>query len=269
MAFEGSTFKKKIGVDLFTVVAVNPSIDGIRKIRNWGEDKEVKAPVYQKEKEGVAGINLAFYVKGANTGINIRYFTLWNIESFSSRTNKFEFIDKFGRTNWCESKEKLVNTDKFDVKSARLAFKGESDLTMFIKMWLGIKKEQEARLGDVRKIIEGDLAELDGYIKRYANYQLCMLAYVDERGYVSLWSSDYGYPSSFGNEAIWNSKIEYHSKNDFRKLKAKQYSIKITEVQDEVMDEDKPEVQPETGGYYPKPEPKSDVPTTPADSLPF
>lgn len=241
MAFEGSSYKKRIGTDLFTVVAINPTADELRVIKKLGDDKDVKEPVYKKDN---GSFNVVLWLRGQNTGLHPLYFTMSSATAGKKDGTKTQYIDKFGRTAFAASPLDFDTYKYFDGASARKAIVGEADLTSFVKMWLGIGKDQEARLDKPLDIASGNLSELVGYLKKFSSKQVCGLVYLDDAGYTKLWNRAFGYPKSLGNEEIWGKKIEDAEKNEYTKLKAKKYSIRLIEVEDEKveMDEDKPQI---------------------------
>lgn len=173
-----------LGLGTFTIKAVAPTQDELKKI--WGE--EAKALVTHKVNDGgkdmgILNILFNFTTPEGRERVIKESFFITN-EFTKSKTGKIEVINEYGESAW-------VTEEEFNAKRPpeynssyltpyRAAFKGETTLIEFIKVYLGIpptrsykdqkwvnksKAELESSkacfsLESIQKFVKGDFTDL-------------------------------------------------------------------------------------------------------------
>lgn len=195
-------FSRHHGIGLFNVVAVNPNkkelealgfspeeepvYHSVEKDTNTGKEfKRFRAEFFLRlapNREGIVELDKLFRLSFFVTD---QYFQ-------GSTSGKWQIIDEFGRTAWAtetEVRERIIpvysNGPANITSNFRLSFRGEEDLTNFIKVLLGIPSPTEykngtfvmkdntseclARFEDFKKMLHGDFTELKNIIKMQPN----------------------------------------------------------------------------------------------------
>lgn len=185
---EAVGLKRYIGVAPVQIVAVNPTQAQLEKL--YGT--EVKAPEYRgKSKVGEEeynNIRLDFYVKTVPEKeedvelLSKITFFLTDVQEFNKDKTKARVINKYGEDAWLPIEHIQAGTTPdnmawFDTSGMRPAYRGEKDLTAFLKNFLVIPNrtymdksgerktianlaDAEAQLGEVAKYFNGDISEI-------------------------------------------------------------------------------------------------------------
>ena len=189
---EDTGFKRYIGIDNFRVLGVNPDK---ATLNSWGimVDKE---PEYYGSKEDRDGntyryARCSFYIKSVKFPEFITAISFFLREQYNRNKegNKMQAIDIYGNTAWLtaeDAKNKRVpvykNGTPAFVSDFRAAYRGEDDLTNFIRNFLNIpsshnyingswelKKENLEQslctLANIKDYFKGDFSELVEIVK--------------------------------------------------------------------------------------------------------
>lgn len=159
-------YEKKLwqGNALVKVIAVNPTLAELNKL-GVGIKTE---PNYKNDNFG----KVTFWVENATTGKFPISFLINTPKE--STTGKYQYIDKYGKTQWVADVKDLTATYEYggttypsmDIASARKAYGGEADLIQFIANWADVQKDRvtkapaECRLDTMEKIVKSDVSEL-------------------------------------------------------------------------------------------------------------
>ena len=195
--------KKYIGVAPVYVLAVNPNKEKLEELYGRTLDKE---PEYVTEKDGVKSARIDFIVKtnpercgGIELVTKVSFF-LADSFIFGKENTKTKIIDKYGRTAWVtkeELKEHAIpqySTGPANIdKDYRQCYKGEEELTDFMKVYLEIPNVQvfnrttnswhmaadpsqsEARLDNIADYFKGNFKELVDGVNMQPNNQVKVL----------------------------------------------------------------------------------------------
>lgn len=195
--------KRYVGVAPVYVLAVNPTKEKLSEIYGRTVEKDLE---YISEKEGVKSARIDFIVKtnaekcdGIELVTKVSFFVA-NEFMFNKEKTKTKIIDKYGRTAWAtkeELKEKAIpqyssgpaNIDK----DYRQCYRGEEELTEFLKAYLNIDNVQtydsatgkwkmvehpemcEARLDHIEDYFTSNFKELIDGVNSQPNNQVKVL----------------------------------------------------------------------------------------------
>ena len=195
--------KRYVGVAPVYVLAVNPNKAKLEELYGRKLDKE---PEYVTEKDGVKSARIDFIVKtnpercgGVELITKVSFFVADSF-IFGKEQTKTKIIDKYGRTAWVtkeEMKEHAIpqySTGPANIdKDYRQCYKGEEELTEFMKVYLEIPNVQvydritgkwnmvedpsqsEARLDHIADYFKGNFKELIDGISMQPNNQVKVL----------------------------------------------------------------------------------------------
>lgn len=185
---EAVGIKRYIGVAPVQIVAVNPTKTELEKL--YGT--EVTAPEYRGKnkigEEEFENIRLDFFVKtvpekeGDAELLSKITFFLTNTPEYNKDKTKARVINKYGEDAWLPIDNIKAGTTPdnmtwFNTSGMRPAYRGEKDLTAFLKNFLVIPNrtytdkngerknianlaDAEAQLGEVAKYFTGDISEI-------------------------------------------------------------------------------------------------------------
>lgn len=193
---EGAVVKKYIGVAPVFVLAVNPNKAELEKLygRDLDNDPEYLGVVKDTDTKQV---RLDFIIKTDETKCGVEVlskvvFFVQNEYFYNKDKSKVQVIDKYGRTAWVtieQAKAQEIpmysngpaNLDK----DYRPAYRGEAELTDFIKNYLNIPnvmdykkgswvmksntEDSEARLEGIANYFKGDFSELKDILSLQPN----------------------------------------------------------------------------------------------------
>ena len=184
---EGTVVKKYIGVAPVFVLAVNPNKAELEKLYGRELENELEYQGTVKDTD-TKQVRLDFIIKTDETKCGVEVlskvaFFVQNEYFFNKDKSKVQVIDKYGRTAWVtieQAKAQEIpmysngpaNLDK----DYRPAFRGEAELTDFIKNYLNIPnvrdykngswvmkanpEDSEARLEGIANYFKNDFSEL-------------------------------------------------------------------------------------------------------------
>ena len=201
---ESTPVKRYVGIAPVKVLAVNPTKAELEKLYNTTLDKE---PEYLGSRE-VDGKNIPFVrvdfivaTDEAKSGIamttKVSFFIGKQFE-INSEGTKVKVVDKYARTAWVtqeEFKNKLIpnytNGPARIDRDYRMLYKGEEDLLLFIKNYLGINDVDEyvdgtwrmrsnpedytAGFNEIEKWFKGDISEIKSAISMMPNNYVKLL----------------------------------------------------------------------------------------------
>lgn len=200
---EGLEIKRYIGVAPVYVLAVNPNKTKLEELYGRSLDKE---PEYVTEKDGVKSARIDFIVKtnaekcdGIELITKVSFFVA-NDFVYGKEKTKTKVIDKYGRTAWVtkeELKEHAIpqySTGPANIdKDYRQCYRGEEELTEFLKAYLNIDNVQtydnttgkwkmvehpemcEARLDHIEDYFKSNFKELVDGVNSQPNNQVKVL----------------------------------------------------------------------------------------------
>ena len=183
MAIKGKTrpdsvgFEKKIGIAEFRLVAINPTLEEIKKF--YPNNTSEKEPNYVFEKADDEGsytiANIVLYLKDQDDVIN-KTNILTNSRFWKSKEGKYQFINSVGNTLWAKDEEDIkvmLNSSSisdgyktyiasFIKRPYRKALNGEGDLYDFLQKFTKLDtRDPEAELiYNTKKWFNGDFSEL-------------------------------------------------------------------------------------------------------------
>jgi hypothetical protein len=166
---EQGEFRKKVGLFIGEVIAINPSTKEYNTVLGFDPKEDAKEMVYTGEsKEGNPFVRLDFWIK--DTKSDFKNKVVFFVED-RVRTNrddtKTQYINDIGVCSWASDEEDLP--EWFVARDYRIAKSGEEELYGFLRNWLGkidfFDKEDPAELTlNWKKLMKGDLSELIGQI---------------------------------------------------------------------------------------------------------
>lgn len=181
MAFKGNTGEVHVakqtilytGVDLFKVVAINPSMI---QLIGLGFDP-MKEPEYLGvDKNDDSYTRIDIWLQGTKHERPIKFTTfLGNTHRINKDGDKCEYINGYGVTAW-GSEDSLPDAKWFKHHRPRKAYRGEAQLMTFIRAWLNVGKEDEVFIEDWENIFRGNVKELQDLVTQFADNKVnCML----------------------------------------------------------------------------------------------
>jgi hypothetical protein len=197
------------GLANLKVLAVNPNMEELKKL---GIEPK-KEPEYTNIVlgEGSLPVNkIIFYLGGDimvynKEGIKVKEtfrptrleFVVSDREQVS-KTNKNQYINKFGLASWNSPEEVAANPkmEWFNKPPFRKACVGEEILLRFVKNWLNLKpNEDEVAFKDVKKLFGGDITELKQLVKDAAKNEVTVYldvkAVEDDKGKTNYYQEIY------------------------------------------------------------------------------
>lgn len=216
-------FSKFIGLGNLTVETVNPTKDEFKAI--YGRDLE-KEPVYWDAASSQR--KLVFYYKSEGmavlpTGkqevkqVNGTYTVfLKNELEVTKAGDKKMYMDKFGSSVFLSDLESKQLPEKFkiDAASLRLAFKGEADLTDFMKAIAAPARNDQFFIPEINKIIQtGNVAAIRYALeqaKKYGNTIRALLGIrtaADGKKYQTIYKKKIDRGTNTTYEYLWKSLV--------------------------------------------------------------
>lgn len=216
---------KFIGVGAYKVLCVNPNKENLQKL--FPNREILEEPKYLIEKTDAnkaRGARIDFYLEsipeknnGAEFISKVSYF-LYEMPFTNNDQTKVQVIDAFGDTTWLLKEDfktkTLPEVSRVSVKGLRPAYRGEEELTKFIKAFLNIPertfikegaitinpmiktdKDEElcyAQLEKINKYFNGDFSELNQILSNSLNLTVKLLTgvkmTVDNKQYTDFYS---------------------------------------------------------------------------------
>lgn len=179
-----------VGYAVMNVRAFNPTLS---ELINLGiTPKKEEEPVYWIDKNQSTLVKVLVDCALPNNTIIKTDIPFFISPAEVSQTGKMQFVDKFGRFKWIDvdldTKQPDYNlhtkTQYFDYSDIRIAYRGEEELTEFLKNWLNVKKDQEFRLDTIENIyLNQNLEEINNQLRLYPNNKIGVLLGVKEGKY--------------------------------------------------------------------------------------
>lgn len=194
-AADVSGFKRYIGVAPVVVTAINPTKAELEKLYGYPVDRE---PEYTVERDGVKAYRIEVHVKTvkkAATDIEttgrIKFFVSNEFVTSRDKT-KYQVIDEYGETTWVTAEQGKAGQRPDNCRLVgpyRKCYKGEAELTSFIKEWLNYRQSTEWNESshrwlpvsaeelpkctiklDWEQLCSGNIQELKDLVPTYADY---------------------------------------------------------------------------------------------------
>lgn len=136
-----------VGLDVFSIVAINPTIEELRNLYETEMKEDDKEIVYVDEKDEVDRVKICIYVKGQHSKKigKITYYISDKIKE-SKDGSKIQYINQVCENTWSDSPENISNwflnfysrTDKekkspIAQKEYRPCMEGEADFYEFVR----------------------------------------------------------------------------------------------------------------------------------------
>jgi len=244
------------GVANFKVVALNPNQEVRDKLKITQNIKEYTG----KDRDGNVQTRLDFWlqlrgVPYPEEGLvkeDLKSIPLLKLSIFvadrtlESDKKNFMWINKIGQTTWSDSAETIANnpnmTKWYNPDNLRKAISGEDQVTKFLIALLNVNTRlegTECRLIDPKKVANGDLAEVKGYLKERPNNTIQCLLGVNktEKGNFQDFYKDF-----FARSASKTKTLEAWAKavgDDRNGLEAKRYqTLSVTNLRFEEWEAD-------------------------------
>lgn len=152
------------GVADLQIIAINPTAKEIEKIYGKAPKEE---PNYlgTNSTSGNANVRIEVHAVIANVpklkDAKVRFsFFIENAERHS-KTNKMQYINKFGKTTWAETVEDLASKEYYKDEASRPCLPGEENFTnLFLRSAANVAMDGECRVDDWSKVFKGDFSEL-------------------------------------------------------------------------------------------------------------
>lgn len=206
---ESTGFQKSVGINEFTVVAVNPTRSQLNKILGIEDTDEQQEKEYLSDKEGVSQVKLEFWLKDSNGNHTPVTYTVKNAPSVS-KADKPQFMNKMGDSSYAEGEmflaEWFTNESKWTVKNGglRKAFIGEAKLYEFLRAWQNriefdkvTKKPKIDEFSiDLKPVFKGNFKELQAMVgsELAGSVIMCQeVRVVDKEGEVKEYQGVYPY----------------------------------------------------------------------------
>jgi hypothetical protein len=228
----------QVGLDVFEVVAVNPTSQQMSKIYGSEPKDTDKELVYVDEKDGEDRVKITFIVKGKVTD-KISKVTFFLVDKErKSKDGKNQFINQVCQTAWAFDEEQLPtfftqfqdkDKNKLADKSYRTAMEGEGDFYEFVR---GVLRkvnynstETEVKF-NFKKMLKGDFSELNSIVtdSEYADNFTAMW-------YVRNVETENGVKTY--NEVFHKSILPPDFYNKFEKASEAYYKAKLIEIKDD------------------------------------
>ncbi len=181
MSFETDNKEVSPGRTLYTgvtnvnVIACNPSNAEMVSLGINPKNME-EEPTYRSEKSGTTIVKFLIQAK-TKTGDLIKAdvpFFIGASGTPGKNTGKFQYVDEQGRFKWLAHDENnnpiTDGIQFFDIASMQLAYKGEEDLTNFLRIMLNIKAGSKCVIDSIATIFEtGNVQEIKDLLTTYSN----------------------------------------------------------------------------------------------------
>lgn len=260
-------FKYYTGVIPYNVVAVNPSLDELKRI---GVDYLSQEPEYitSMEFDGkvIKNTIIDFWVKSVpnpdfpDMEIIVPHRFRINHEVYvGANSGKTQFINKYGRTAWGMTVADLDANKYYENVESRPAHNGEEDLHKFIFSWLNMtydtkNKQYDDCLLNIDKIVKGDFSELKAIVagsKEYIVKLLTGVNPVEKDGKIRYYQTTYNQMALKHNQTSTDRLQNYVDKDEYTAFSTDKrtvyYTYEIAEFNKSVI----PDKDPEPNGSAP------------------
>lgn len=150
----------------FNVVCFNPTREKLTELLGTEPEKD---PEYLGEKDGNITLRLSIWLREVKSGtlfngtifLEDREMQSKEREDDPTYVQKFQFINKRGRTVYAASEKELSETfKKYEYHKARV---GEAELASFLDAWLDLdRREDYSVIPDWKLLMKGSMKELEG-----------------------------------------------------------------------------------------------------------
>lgn len=190
--------KKYVGIGNFKVLGVNLDFEELTELGFM----RTKEPVYDVEMRGVMMKKITFYVVNIDTGLKLPIDFFISDNDKTSSAGNYRIINHYGQSCYASSIEDAAKYDWFSMTGARIAKDGEVELTNFLINWLNVKNfvtKQEQAQGQVpdeayienwTALVDGDLKEIQQYVKEYKDNEIKCLVYI-KAGYMNIYNGKF------------------------------------------------------------------------------
>jgi len=177
------------GIAPVSVVAVNPSLDELSDLGiNLRNEPEYKVTLNEEDYN-----KLVFWLKSDVAGLSFttRFEILMQAKHRASKDgSKFMWANNIGQTTWSAdvpAYDWWKNKDK-----TRKAYVGEDTLINFTKAWANVANGGEVSFDTIDAIAEGDVRELQEYVKVLSANKLRVLVGVKDGKYQAVYNRHFG-----------------------------------------------------------------------------
>tara|TARA_B110000858_G_scaffold131956_1_gene150081 strand:+ start:2440 stop:3237 length:798 start_codon:yes stop_codon:yes gene_type:complete len=171
------------GITNMKVLAVNPTLAEL----NAMEVNAKTEPNYKVEFSGQAYNKVVFWI--GNNDTKVKAEILMASEVRTSKTGKFQWINKFGQSCWADAEPAY---DWFKSDGQHKCLIGEETLIKFMIAWANVLKGGEVSLDTMANIAAGDVTELRSYIEVLKQNEIKVLVGVKDGKYQSVYSKYFG-----------------------------------------------------------------------------
>lgn len=177
------------GIAPVSVVAVNPSLDELSDLGiNLRNEPEYKVTLNEEDYN-----KLVFWLKSDVPGLSFttRFEILMQSKHRASKDgSKFMWANNIGQTTWSAdvpAYDWWKNQDK-----TRKAYVGEDTLINFTKAWANVAAGGEVSFDTIDAIAQGDVRELQEYVKVLSANKLRVLVGVKDGKYQAVYNRHFG-----------------------------------------------------------------------------
>jgi hypothetical protein len=162
---ELGNFPKYVGYFEAEVVGINPTSKEWEEIYGTEPKKEME---YLKTRDGISTFDVVIILRDVKTK-NLFQLRFWlkDKKKVGSQSNKKQYINTIGKTDWAFDEDSLHDWFLRDGREYRQAYEGEENFIKFLRTWLGNLKfnTPEAMLQlNWKKLMNGNIDEWKEYV---------------------------------------------------------------------------------------------------------
>lgn len=177
------------GINAVTLVAVNPTLEGLQKI---GKNFQKEPEYLGTNPEGLKKVRMDLYLATLDGKLVDKVSFFLEEKPVSSPKGSAQYINNLGQSTWALSLEDAIakvgknGMPWFKPNGARLALVGEVDLINFLYNLLNISSGEDMYLDNIGGLFNGNYKELQAW--QNMNYRCKVLFTVKQDKYQSVYS---------------------------------------------------------------------------------
>ena len=202
-----SSFTKLLGVDLFNVIAINPS--SLEEINTITGKNFTKEPEYLSvDENGIKQLRIDFYVKSKTDNYIDRVSIFLSEKLVISKSENPQWINEYGQFVYClnplelsEDRKKFFSTEV----NFRQSFTGEENLYSFLTAWFNVSnyyiatKIKHNILLDTPflELLDGNFSEFSLLLEEWKENDILLVRGVSDDSYQRIYNRREGFNSPF------------------------------------------------------------------------
>lgn len=141
-----------------------------------------------QSKDGTNRLDFALKTEDGKATARLSFF-IENEFNVGKNSGKTQWISTTGQTKWFEGEP--VSDEYFNAEGARKAYRGEENITKFIRSLFNISKETNGTLGDPKAIAEGNVSELESYMTQLGQRKVWVAFNVKDGKYQDVYNGEF------------------------------------------------------------------------------